>query len=58
MDEETRLILSLQQIDNVVSLTRNNEWKSYIYGHLNSVHIELNRQLNLLTHGEKNKKED
>jgi len=58
MDEETRLILSLQQIDNVVSLTRNNEWKSYIYGHLNSVHIELNRQFNLLTHGEKNKKED
>ena len=58
MEEKTRLILAIQQIENIVSLSRNNEWKNYIYGHLNSVHVELHRQLSLLTHGEENKQKD
>ena len=58
MDEKTKLILALDQVDNLVKLTDNNHWKNYIYGHLNSVHVELERQLGLLSHDEKIKEKN
>ena len=58
MDEKTKLILALDQVDNLVKLTDNNHWKNYIYGHLNSVHVELERQLGLLNHDEKIKEKN
>ena len=58
MDEKTKLIIALQQVNNLVKLTDDNAWTNYIYGHLNSVHVELHRQLSLLTHGEENKQKD
>ena len=53
MNEETRLILALMQVDNLVSLTSENEWKSYLYGHLSSIKCELERQLTNLKHSSK-----
>jgi len=45
IDSKTKLILALQQIDNVVQLTSDNEWKQYLYSHLISIKYELERQL-------------
>jgi len=46
--EQERLILALTQINNVVELMKDNEWRTYIYGHLSTVKYELERQLSLL----------
>tara|TARA_B100000902_G_scaffold394131_1_gene449799 strand:+ start:2409 stop:2585 length:177 start_codon:yes stop_codon:yes gene_type:complete len=54
MDEKTKLIIALMQVDNLVKLTDDNHWKNYIYGHLNSVYVELERQLTLVINDEKN----
>jgi hypothetical protein len=48
MTEQERLMLALTQVNNVAELTKNNEWKTYIYGHLSTVKCELERQLSLL----------
>ena len=53
MSEETKLILALMQVENLVSLTSENEWKSYLYGHLSSIKYELERQLTNLNHSSK-----
>ena len=45
MDTITKLILALQQIDNIVELTSENEYRQYLYRHLISVKVELERQL-------------
>jgi hypothetical protein len=47
MDEKTKLILALQQVDNLVELIEGNEWKKFLYSHLISVDVELKRQLSL-----------
>ena len=47
--EYFRLLAALQQIDNIVSLLEDNEWKDYIYNHLSPVRYELERQLANLT---------
>jgi len=43
------LIIALYQLENIVSLTENNEWKNYLYNYLSPVKYELERQLNNLT---------
>ena len=50
MNEQTKLILALQQIDNLTSLLNGNEYQSFFYSHLISVKCELERQLTNLTH--------
>jgi|TARA_B100000900_G_C20210308_1_gene565541 hypothetical protein len=45
MNDHTKLILALQQIDNVISLTKNNIWEEYMLRHLSVVKYELERQL-------------
>lgn len=50
MTEQTKLILALQQIDNLTSLIEGNEYQSFLYSHLVSVQCELQRQLTNLTH--------
>ena len=47
--EYFRLLAALQQIDNIVSLLEDNQWKDYIYQHLSPVRYELERQLANLT---------
>jgi hypothetical protein len=45
MSETTKLILALQQIDNLTSLLEGNEYQQFLYSHLISLQIELRRQL-------------
>ena len=40
---------ALEQIDNVIELVKDNEWKTYLYQHLSPIHYELNRQYEILT---------
>ena len=49
MDEQTKLILALHQVDGITGLTKNNPYKQFIYQHLSSIKYELERQLGLLT---------
>lgn len=53
MTEEDRLILALQQIDNLTSLLEDNEYQQYIYFHLIQIQVELKRQLTNLKHSTK-----
>ena len=53
MNEQTKLILALMQIDNIISLIEDNEYKKFLYGHMISVQVELKRQLTNLTHSSK-----
>lgn len=53
MDEKTRLILALYQVDGITQLTKDNEYKQFIYMHLNSIKCELERQLTNLTVADK-----
>lgn len=50
MSEQTKLIFALMQIDNIISLTQDNEYQKFLYGHLISIQVELKRQLTNLTH--------
>lgn len=52
MDEQTKLILALYQVEGITKLTQNNEYKQYIYNHLNPIYYELQRQLSNLQHGQ------
>ena len=54
MDEETKLILAIMQVENLVSITKDNEWKDFLYGHLMTIQVELERQLSLLKHDKEN----
>jgi len=53
MNEQTKLILALMQIENLISLIKGNEYEQHLYGHLISVQVELQRQLTNLTHSSK-----
>lgn len=48
MDQKMKLILALQQIDNLTSLLDNNEYQTFFYSHLISMQVELQRQLKLV----------
>ena len=45
MNEKTKLILALQQVDNLVQLLKDNEYERYLYSHLITLDVELKRQL-------------
>ena len=53
MNEQTKLILALMQIDNIISLIEDNEYQKFLYGHLVSVRVELQRQLTNIQHSSK-----
>lgn len=48
MNQTTKLLLAIESVDDIIELTNNNEWRTYIYGHLSSIRVELERQLELL----------
>jgi hypothetical protein len=50
MKDEVKLILALQQINNLTDLLHGNEYQQFLYGHLISVKCELERQLTNLNH--------
>ena len=45
MNQVTKLLLALQQIDNLTSLLEGNEYQKFLYGHLITLQVELHRQL-------------
>jgi len=45
MNDKTKLILALMQIDNLTKLLEGNEYQKFLCGHLISTQIELQRQL-------------
>lgn len=53
MDSTTKLLLGLQQIENLTSLFEGNEYQTFLYSHLIPIQVELNRQLTILTYSSK-----
>ena len=53
MNDHTKLILALQQIDNVISLMDGNEWETYLSRPLSVIKYELERQLTNLSNTDK-----
>jgi hypothetical protein len=49
MTDEIKFILALQQIDNLTSLLKDNEYEQYMYYHLIQVQVEVQRQLTNLS---------
>lgn len=45
MDNKTKLILGLQQVENLVNLFEGNEYESFLNSKLISIQVELQRQL-------------
>ena len=58
LDEKTRLLMALIQIDNLVKLTEDNSYKQFFYRHLWSMKYELERQLSLTKVKESTKMEE
>ena len=53
MNEKERLLLALQQINNITSLLQDNKYKHYLYSNLITIEVELQRQLTNLTYHER-----
>ena len=53
MNDQTKLILTLMQIDNLISLIDGNEYQQFLYGNLISIQVELQRQLTNIQHSSK-----
>ena len=45
MNEQTKLLFALMQIENLTSLLKGNEYEKFLYSHLISMQVELQRQL-------------
>ena len=45
MNQETKLLLALSQVEGISKLMHNNEYESYLHSFLTPIHAELNRQL-------------
>jgi hypothetical protein len=53
MNEKERLLIALQQINNITNLIQDNQYKEFLYGKLISVEVELQRQLTNITYHER-----
>ena len=53
MDQQTKLILAIYQVENIIELIKDNEYKQYMFMHLNPVYYELKRQLTNLAIADK-----
>jgi hypothetical protein len=49
MTETQKITSALSQIDNLIILLEDNEWKTFLYSHLIPLKYELQRQQSLLT---------
>ncbi len=48
MDEKTKFILALLQIENISNLMKDNEYEHFMVSHLMPLKIEIQRQLSNL----------
>jgi len=53
MNEKERLLLALQQLNNITQLIQDNQYKDFLYGKLIGIEVELQRQLTNLTYHER-----
>ena len=53
MDQRTKLHLALIQVNNLIELLKDNEYQKFLYGHLISIRVELQRQLTNIQHSSK-----
>lgn len=49
MDQKTKLILALMQVENIRNLTAEGPYVGFFTSHLMPIRFELERQLSLLT---------
>ena len=54
--EQEKLIIALNQVENLITLLKGNEWEQYLLTKLISVKYELKRQLTNLNNSSKIKK--
>lgn len=47
MNEKLKLTLALQHVESLVNLIKDNPYEKFLYGHLISIKVELERQLTL-----------
>ena len=45
MDEKTKFILALMQIDNISELMKDNQYEKFMVSHLIPLKVEIERQL-------------
>jgi len=50
VNKEIKLVLALQQIENVSNLIRENNYEAFFSSHLLPVKYEIERQLTLIRH--------
>jgi hypothetical protein len=50
MGDNLKLILALNQIENITKLIEGNEYQDFLYSHLISIQVELQRQLTNTNH--------
>lgn len=53
MNQEIKLLLALNQIENITQLIHDNEYESYMISHLMPLHTEFKRQLTNLSNSTK-----
>ena len=58
MNEKSRLLLALQQINNITDLIQDNQYRDFMYGKLVSIEVELQRQLTNITYHERRRFQD
>lgn len=52
MNNKTKLILSLMQVENISNLMKDNEWEQFMVSHLIPLKCEMERQLTNLNRPE------
>ena len=52
MNDKTKLILALMQIDNITNLMKENEYEHFLVSHLIPLQVEIQRQLSNINHRE------
>ena len=53
MKDDIKILLALQQLDNIMELVKGNQWEIFFSRNLIPVRIELRRQLTCLQHSAK-----
>ena len=53
MNQTTKLLLALSQVEGITKLMKDNEYESYLHSFLTPIHAELNRQLTNLKQSSK-----
>ncbi len=52
MNDKTKFILALMQIENISNLMKENEYEQFMVSHLIPLKVEIERQLSNLKHKE------